>query len=229
MQACNDWLRMGPGRTIPRLLELYKKSGENVAPTLSMGTLINWSSHYDWPSRAPLYDAHLEEEKNRRAKEIMASGLALAYERVATLQKLADTLEQEIYERGETGVLHNIWLPDVKQVGSGEYAERVDLERFNGSILEQFRGVLDDIAREVGGRKQRSEISGPEGKPIPIDASVAGLNDVELIQLIRNLAAASGALCAGAARTASPGSAPAGTTGDGSAQLDVPASSPTGS
>jgi hypothetical protein len=47
-------------------------------------------------------------------------------------------------------------VPDVKSIGSGEFAERVDLVRFNAALLEQFRGTLDDIAQEVGQRKQNS-------------------------------------------------------------------------
>ncbi len=98
----------------------------------------------------------------------MQTGLALDYERVSRLKALGEFLFAQLYEQGVTGTYHNLWVPDVKQIGSGENAERVDLERFNGPILEQLRGVLDDIAKEVGGRKQKVEHSGPAGGPIEI-------------------------------------------------------------
>ena len=42
----------------------------------------------------------------------------------------------------------------------GEFAERVDIERFNAAIISEVRGVLDDIAKETGGRAQKLEHSG---------------------------------------------------------------------
>lgn len=89
----------------------------------------------------------------------MASGLALVHERVATLRRLGGLLEAELYDE-ESGELRNLWLPDAKQIGSGESAERVDLLRFNEALIRQLREVLDDIAREVGGRRPGLEISG---------------------------------------------------------------------
>lgn len=88
----------------------------------------------------------------------MASGLALEYERVATLRRLAGLLEAELYQTLADGSMPALWLPDVKQVGSGENAERVDIVRFNRSLVEALRGVLDDLAKETGGRTQRHDI-----------------------------------------------------------------------
>jgi hypothetical protein len=42
-----------------------------------------------------------------------------------------------------------------KQVGAGEFAERIDLVRFNASILAEYRSTLADLAAETGGRRQR--------------------------------------------------------------------------
>lgn len=160
IQACNDYLRAGPGRTVAGLARRYQKSAEYSTPTRSLGTLNKWSQKYDWPERAKLYDAELERIKNERAEEILQSGLALAHERVQELKELSDFLKSQLYERGEEGVYHNVWLPDVKQIGSGPDAERVDIERFNAAIIDQYRGVLDDIAKEVGGRVVRQEVTG---------------------------------------------------------------------
>lgn len=89
----------------------------------------------------------------------MQSGLALAHERVQKLKELGAFLEAQMYERGEDGVYYNVWLPDVKQIGSGENAERVDIERFNSAIIEQYRDTLDDLAKETGGRRQQHDIT----------------------------------------------------------------------
>lgn len=152
--ACNDWLRLGPGRTIPKLLEKYNDIQQN-AVTKSLSTLHAWSFRYDWAMRAEAYDAEIERQKNERRQQVMETGFALDYERVDTLKGLAHLLVEQIYERGEDDQLHNVWVPDVKQIGSGEFAERVDIERYNAAIIDNLRGVLDDLAKETGGRTQK--------------------------------------------------------------------------
>jgi len=156
--ALNDWLRLGSGRSLTRLLEKYTDLHYN-APTLSLDTLKNWSKRFRWQERASEFDASWEARKNAEREAILGYGLAHTYERVRKLYRLADLLESQIYERGELGALHNLWLPDVKAIGSGEFAERVDIERFNSPLLEQYRKVLEDIAKEVGGRVQKQEVS----------------------------------------------------------------------
>lgn len=160
VQACNDYLRLGPGRSLADLSRQYQDTPENTTPTTKVNTLHKWAQRYGWQARAEALDAGLEQRKNERADEIMQSGLALAHERVDTLKNLAAFLLGQIYEQGADGDYHNVWLPDVKQIGSGEYAERVDIERFNGAIIEQLRGTLDDLAKETGGRKQKHEFEG---------------------------------------------------------------------
>lgn len=114
---------------------------------------------FGWAERATAFDATWEARKNAERQAVMDYGLALDYERVRRLLRLADFLEAQLYEQGEAGEFHNVWLPDVKAIGSGEFAERVDIERFNGSLLAEYRAVLDDIAKETGGRIKKTDIT----------------------------------------------------------------------
>ena len=175
VQACNDYLRMGPGRVIADLWRRYAKSDQESPPTVYLGTLKKWSSYYDWVERAEQYDLQLEEQKNQRRDDIMASGLALTHERVEKLKWLARFLEVQILEQGEDGVYHNVWIPDVKQIGSGDTAERVDIERFNSALISEYRATLDDLAKETGGRKTRVEHGGDE-IGLPIRITVGGID-----------------------------------------------------
>jgi len=145
---------------LPKLLDEYSKVRQNEPPTRSLSTLKAWSSRYDWQQRFEIYDAELERQKNERRKQVMESGLALDFERTDELKRLAHFLIDQIYEQGENGSYHNVWLPDVKQIGSGNKVERVDIERFNAAIIGELRGVLDDLAKESGGRKQKYEMAG---------------------------------------------------------------------
>lgn len=158
-QACNDWLRLGTGRTMPRLLERYRDLPQNTAPTTSLDTLQSWSKRFDWQVRAAEFDAGWEQLKNAEREAVLSYGLSLDYERIRKLYRLAEFLESQLYARAEDGTYPNVWLPDVKSIGSGENAERVDIERFNNGLVEQYRKVLEDIAKETGGRVQRQDMT----------------------------------------------------------------------
>lgn len=155
VQACNDFLRLGPGRSLPDLLARYTANDQESPPTASMGTLKQWSARFDWQARAALYDAGIERETNqvveRRRRAVMEEGLGLNEERVKSLKSLAALLNDYLDEE------ERIWLPDVKQIGSGPSAERVDIVRFNAALIEQYRGVLGDLAAETGGRRQQHD------------------------------------------------------------------------
>lgn len=83
--------------------------------------------------------------------DALSSGLAIKNERVRRLQQLADLMWKDI-----TGGF--LWLDQVKALGSGEYMETYDYEEFNTAEVKEFRGVLDDIAKELGQRKTVVEL-----------------------------------------------------------------------
>ena len=93
--------------------------------------------------------------------DALKSGLALKEVRVDKLRQLAALMEKDLLG----GFL---WLEQVKGVGSGPTATLVDYEEFNASEVAAYRGVLDDIAKEVGGRAARLEHTGADGGAIPI-------------------------------------------------------------
>lgn len=84
-------------------------------------------------------------------KSALVEGYALKEHRVYKLSILASLMEKDIFG----GFL---WVDDVKGVGAGDVAEVVDFEQFNSAEVIQYRGVLDDIAKEVGGRSQKIDL-----------------------------------------------------------------------
>lgn len=92
-------------------------------------------------------------------KNALVSGYALKETRVAKLSILAALLEKDLFGGF-------IWTDQVKGVGSGDIAEIVDYEEFNGAEISAYRGVLDDIAKETGGRVQKQELTGANGGPM---------------------------------------------------------------
>lgn len=199
IQACNDWLRLGSGRTIPKLLDSYRQPSAIVSnfqpPSSSYKTLNTWSSRYGWPARATEFDAGWEARKSAEREAVLNYGLALDYERINELYQLAAFLKAQIYayvvpdaipetepSRADAATsesdaqpkaikgsnfphFYNLWVRDVKAVGVGENAKIVDIERFNSPLVEQYRKTLDDIARETGGRVQKSDVTSG-GEPL---------------------------------------------------------------
>lgn len=165
--ACNDYLRMGPGRSLANLLERYQ-SGTESAPTRRLTTLKDWSRKYGWKERVVAYDATQEERKNEARAAEFEDGLALDYERVRRLKRLAAFLEGQIYQTDETGAYANVWLPDVKGIGGKDNFERVEIVKFNQALIDEYRQTLADIAAETGGRVRRNEHTGPGGGALQI-------------------------------------------------------------
>ncbi len=95
-------------------------------------------------------------------KNALVTGLAVKENRVAALQRLAALMGKDLFG----GFL---WTEETKGVGSGDAAIILDYDEFNGAEVIQFRGVLDDIAKEMGGRVQKAEITGQNGEPIKIN------------------------------------------------------------
>jgi hypothetical protein len=98
----------------------------------------------------------LDAIKKVSEKNALSAGFALKEYRVLILSRLAEMMAKDIFG----GFL---WTEEVKGVGSGPAAEVVDYEEFNRAEVEAFRGVLDDIAAEMGARTKKIEGMGEDG------------------------------------------------------------------
>jgi hypothetical protein len=101
--------------------------------------------------------------KIKEAGELSAltSGLALADERVAVLQKLADHMIEDLLPPAKVG--SRLWLDQAKTVAYEMY----EYQEFNKGEVDTLRGVLDDIAAEVGGRVKKSDLTSDGKSLIP--------------------------------------------------------------
>lgn len=189
--AFEDYYALGPGRSLTMLAERYvaqRKHGATT-PTRHRATLGRWSRQFAWQERVAQRDAELaaaaQQALERQRAEAIQSGFALFFRRIARLNELAELLWEEINTE------HKRWLRDVKQIGSGEFAERIDLIRFNAGLIEQFRKTLEDLAAEMGERAKGIEISGRGGGPLEVrNLEAMYERDLEsLAQLMRGAAA----------------------------------------
>ena len=100
--------------------------------------------------------------------DALGQGLALKEVRVSKLQQLAALMERDLFGGF-------IWTDQTKSIGGGSLQQVVDYEEFNGAEVAAYRGVLDDIAREVGGRAQKQDttLSGTLRLDHAFDAALA--------------------------------------------------------
>lgn len=94
-------------------------------------------------------DVSIDKLRESAEFDALNTGLAIASERVALLKRMADKMVKDLFDDDL------FWTDEVKGVGSGPIAKIVDYEEFNASEIRELRGVLDDIAKEVGDRVQR--------------------------------------------------------------------------
>jgi hypothetical protein len=149
---------LGPDRSLLAAFNQWRIEKGRKVSTRAPKTWRDAAARCSWQSRAEAWDKYCSDlvaaEAEARRLEILRSGYAQRHERVKALNDLADLLLAELQETDKR------WLPDVKSVGQGQYAERVDIVRFNEAIIKEFRAALADIAAEQGDRKQQQEHSG---------------------------------------------------------------------
>jgi hypothetical protein len=146
--AYECYRELGAGRSQEKVSHKLAKSRQIIS---------RWSALYQWVARAAAWDKEQErlreEARQVEIQKIMSEGYAATHNRVKDLNKLARKQWKDLQKK------ELVWLPDVKQIGSGEFAERVDLIRYNAALSEQFRSSLDDIAKEVGGRVTKTDVT----------------------------------------------------------------------
>lgn len=92
--------------------------------------------------------------------QFIGQGLRSWSKRVEKLERLADRIEKTLEEPAKDGKGgRGLWVDDIKMAGNGDTE---DVKVFAGEAIRQYRGLLDDIAKETGGRvtKQDLNISG---------------------------------------------------------------------
>ena len=160
------YLHLGPQR---KLMEAYRQEclDRNLpVPTYPSGAWRRAETEWQWKKRADAYDKHMIAQAraayDAQRHEILSTGLALQHERVQLLKDMASQLNSF---RNNPDLL---WLKQSKQVGGGRNTQIIEETVFNAPIVRELRGVLDDIAKEVGGRVAKTELTGKDGTALQV-------------------------------------------------------------
>jgi hypothetical protein len=103
----------------------------------------------------------IKELSEKAEYEALNAGLAKRSNRVKLLKRLAEHLTEDLFSRDL------FWTDMVKGIGSKDDFQVVEYEEFNSAEVAQLRGVLDDIAKEVGDRKSNVDVTSG-GKTIKV-------------------------------------------------------------
>jgi len=131
-QAFEDYYGMGPNRSTRKLLQLYlNDTSEKKIPTKHLKTLLRWSKGHSWQDRCKEHDDEIAQAVMDELKATATkTGYALYYKRIADLGLLATRL-----------------------------IERMDLPGgLKPIMIREFRGLLGDIASEMGERQKKIEL-----------------------------------------------------------------------
>lgn len=147
---------MEPLRTVS---EVFKQEcaarGAKRKSKVPDGGWYDVAREWHWEERAAAWDAYQTAQQEQaivkeRAK-VLKSRYALTHKRIQTLDRLAQKLLD--YADDET----KVWLLDVKAIGTGPSAERVDLVQFNDGLFREIRAHFADIAAELGERVKKTD------------------------------------------------------------------------
>lgn len=139
--------------------ENEEKRGKTRATprTEADGTWYEMARAWKWEERAAAWDAQVDAELEKtiaaERKKILRTGMALQHKRIERLNYLVEKLLLMVEDEDK------VWVPDVKSVGTGPTAERVDLVQFNAPLFHEIRAHLADIAAEMGERSKKSEVA----------------------------------------------------------------------
>jgi hypothetical protein len=155
-QAFADYLALGPGRSLQALFDYYQR--QSHPPVRNLTRLKDWSRWFDWQGRvdraAAVSIVSVEQAAADERERLLTSGYAQQHERIGALNQLATALMGSLFSASGDALLTRTERMTLKD---GVVIER---EVFRKPELEQLRGLLDDLAKETGGRQRNVRIDG---------------------------------------------------------------------
>jgi hypothetical protein len=138
-------------------------------------TLDDWRAHPDWQRR-------LTEARTRMIESLSTRvGYVRKEQRIYGLALMAESARLEYEARP--------WLKEERQIGYDKENEMPLLmtnESYNAAAFAQFRGALDDIAKELGERGSNVKVSGNLTHSLVPEGALKELGD-ELLRAVKGI------------------------------------------
>jgi len=126
---------------------------------------------------AKQYRERIAELRTAHDARAMGRGLRTREKRIEALETLAKRLAGELEDSTVEGARpgNGLWKKNVKLSSTGK---EVWVDEFATPIVQQYRGVLEDLAKEMGDRATKQEVTLQISKPL------ADMTDDELKELL---------------------------------------------
>jgi hypothetical protein len=115
-----------------------------------------WSSQWNWAARSRAWDAEKArvetEAEKAEIKRVMALRYSTMQGRLDELNAMAEKFSE--WFKDET----KVWLEETEEIQTDNATILKHKIRFNAALIDQFRGAMDDSAKETGGRIRKSEL-----------------------------------------------------------------------
>lgn len=166
------YLLMGFRRSVQAVFQQELEENGGNWRDEAHGSWYEYAKKYNWQARAAAYDAHWLEEQDELIKQereiVLRTGFAVQHRRIQSLDKILNKLLEMTEDEDK------VWLPDVKAIGTGEFAERVDLVNFNAPLFTLIDKYKAAIAAEMGERVKKKEITGKDGGAVEFEIELVG-------------------------------------------------------
>jgi hypothetical protein len=152
------------------LVASERLTDEQVATEIGVDrrTIIRWR-------QTPAFAARVQAHVTELCEAVRKRGIAIRERRIAALQDRHERLLRVIAERAEAPEMQDVpggttglLTHDVKSVGAGALAERVDLYELDAALLRELREHERQAAEELGQWTQKHEHAGPGGAPLAV-------------------------------------------------------------
>jgi hypothetical protein len=157
------FLRLGTKRSVNAVFKKENNKKQQKTTAFPGPTWYEAAKEWRWQERARAYDEHQRAEEDRiiaeEREKVLRSGFALQHKRIQALNRLTNKLIAMTNDEDK------IWMPDVKSVGTGPTAERVDLLQFNAPLFTLIDKYLASIAAEMGERVKKKDVTLTELPP----------------------------------------------------------------
>ena len=149
IKACNDFIRLGRTRSKTRLMDWYRDNPTLAAASWSQ--ICTWYVRFSWMVRGNLYDMEVERALTARQQEVFGQGLATIHERVLELQRIYLEVKPRLIKIPQSEETQYTYSDEKGWVDENGNPPPKDTP-VNTDVLQQMRGLLDDLALETGGR-----------------------------------------------------------------------------
>lgn len=167
------FMRLGTKRSVNAVLQKEVKKKQEKTRTNAGPEWYEAAKQWNWTNRARDYDEFQRAEEDRiiadEKEKVLRSGYALLHKRVKTLDRLTRKLER--WEKNDD----KIWIPETRTTIMGEN-KSVTIEKvtFNHHLYMVIDKYLDSIAKEVGERVKKQELTGKNGEALEFEIELVG-------------------------------------------------------